>query len=112
MQPESRKLLLDMLDFANSIVEATQNRTLNDLKNDKLLRAGIYHWFTVIGEALTQLHQFDKDTGERISESPRIIGFRNQIVHGYAKIEDEITWRIIQTKLPVLKRELEQLLAE
>ena len=101
-----------MLDFAKSIAEAAQGKSLDDLKNDKLLRAGIYYWFTVIGEALTQLRQFDEATVERISESPKIIGFRNQVVHGYAKIEDEITWRIVQTKLPILQRELEQLLAE
>jgi len=49
---------------------------------------------------------------KRISEYARIIGFRSQVVHGYAKIDDEITWRIFQDKLPVLLKELTQLLAE
>jgi uncharacterized protein with HEPN domain len=48
----------------------------------------------------------------KISEHWRIVGFRTQIIHGYAKIDDEITWRIIQDKLPILRRELVGLLAE
>jgi uncharacterized protein with HEPN domain len=77
-----------------------------------LLRAGIYYEFVVVGEALSQLRELDEATAERISEHWRIVGFRNQIIHGYAKIDDEITWRIIRDKLPVLRRELEELLAE
>jgi uncharacterized protein with HEPN domain len=66
----------------------------------------------IIGEALTQLRSFDPQTAQRISDFSRIIGFRNQVVHGYAKVDDEITWRIISGNLPVLKRELEELLKE
>jgi uncharacterized protein with HEPN domain len=47
-----------------------------------------------------------------ISEHSRIIAFRNQIIHGYARIDDEITWRIIQDKLPILLEELKGLLAK
>ena len=65
-----------------------------------------------MGEALAQLRQQDEATALRISEFARIIGFRNQVVHGYGKIDDEITWRILQAKLPVLRRELELLQAE
>lgn len=48
----------------------------------------------------------------RISEAGRIIGFRNQVIHGYSKIDDEITWRIIEQKLSVLRTEVDQLLQE
>ena len=42
----------------------------------------------------------------------KIIGLRNQLIHGYGAIDDHITWNIIAQKLPVLHRELDQLLAE
>jgi uncharacterized protein with HEPN domain len=77
-----------------------------------LLRSAIYFKFVIIGEALAQLAKQDPAAAGRISEVPRIIGFRNQIIHGYAKIDDEITWRIIETKVPILIEELEQLLSE
>lgn len=101
-----------MSDAAEAIIAFSRGKNLSDLQSDPLLRSGIYFQFIVIGEALTQLRTSDAATVERISEYRRIIGFRNQIVHGYAKVDDEITWRIVQDKLPILRSELEQLLAE
>lgn len=112
MQPESRKLLADMREATDAISAFAANKCLADLANDALLRSGIYFQFIIIGEALSQLRTSDESTVERISEHWRIIGFRNQIVHGYSKIDDEITWRIVQDKLPVLRAELERLLKE
>ena len=110
MRPEIRKLLTDMREAAEAILQFVSGKSLDDLAKDKLLRSGIYYQFMIIGEALAQLRQADPPTAERISESSRIIGFRNQVIHGYAKIDDEITWRIIQDKLPILICELDELL--
>jgi uncharacterized protein with HEPN domain len=112
MRPESRKLLTDMWEAAGSIAEFAEGKLLADFMRDKLLRAAIYYEFVIVGEALAQLRESDEASTERISEHWRIVGFRNQIIHGYAKIDDEITWRIIQTKLPILLGEIEQLLKE
>jgi uncharacterized protein with HEPN domain len=109
MLPDSQKLLSDMLVAGRAIMEFTCGKTVSDLATDRLLRAGIYYEFVVIGEALARLRQSDVHTAERISEHARIIAFRNQIIHGYAIVDDEITWRIIETKLPVLIGELEQM---
>ena len=110
MQPESRKLLKDMVDAGTSIVHFVKDKSLHDLKGNDLLRAAIYYKFVVIGEALSRLRAQDEPTTQRITENSRIIGFRNQIIHGYGTIDDEITWRIIEQKLPVLLDELKQLL--
>ena len=111
MQPETRKLLLDMLQAATSIEEFASGRTLSDLEHDKLFRSGVSYQFVIIGEAISKLRQVDQVTFDAISESPRIVAFRNQIIHGYGAIKDNITWQIIQDKLPVLKQELVDLLA-
>ena len=71
----------------------------------------MYYQFVIIGEALSQLRKIDEPTFNRISEAPRIIGFRNQIIHGYQVIRDAVTWQIIQDKLPILCAELATLLA-
>jgi len=112
MPPESRKWLGEMLEAANLISEFVAGRTLADLQANKLLRSGIYYQFVIMGEALARLREFDEPTAEKISEHWRIIGFRNQIIHGYAKIDDEITWRIVEIKLPILQAELKRLLEE
>jgi len=48
----------------------------------------------------------------RITGYQKIVGFRNVLIHGYAAINDSITWRIVRKHLPVLVRELDGLLAE
>lgn len=110
MRPESRMLLQDMLDAAQAIEQFVSQKHLADFKSDELLRSGIYYKFAIIGEALSKLSKQDEALSDQIDEAPRIVGFRNQIIHGYALIDDEITWRIVRQKLPVLLRQLRTLL--
>ncbi len=112
MQPESRKLLSDMLVAAKAVAEFAEGRNFAEIGEDKLLRSGLYYQFIIIGEALSQLRIVDRQTYDRISESSRIVGFRNQVVHGYSVVRDDVTWQIIQEKVPVLHTELTSLLAE
>jgi uncharacterized protein with HEPN domain len=41
-----------------------------------------------------------------------VIAFRNQIVHGYATVRDDMVWEIIQSYLPRLYDEVVKLLEE
>lgn len=47
---------------------------------------------------------------QRVSEHRRIIAFRNILIHGYAEVDDRLVWDIIESKLPLLRRETEALL--
>ena len=100
-----------MLEAARSVRDFTADRTMEDLKTDKLLKSGVYWQFTVLGEALSQLRRVDQSVLDLISEWNRIIGFRNQIIHGYSVIDDEITWRVVRDKLSILLSELEAIFA-
>lgn len=95
-----------MLDAAEAVKEFSSGHTFQDFRSDKLLKSGIYWQFVVIGEALSQLRRIDASVLDSIAEWNRIVGFRNQVIHGYSVIDDEISWRIVQDKLPVLLREL------
>lgn len=66
--------------------------------------------FVVIGEAINQLHKLEPAVAEKISEWPRIIAFRNQLIHGYGVIKNEITWDIVEHKLGVLRAEVREML--
>ena len=112
MQPEVRKLLFDMLHAVLGVDMFVAGRTMEDFKADLMLRLAVERQFEIIGEALGRLVKTDETTAQRISEHRRIIGFRNVLIHGYDDIDDEITWRIVQDKLPVLRKELQTLLAE
>jgi uncharacterized protein with HEPN domain len=77
-----------------------------------MLRSAVERKFGIIGDALSQLHRFFPQYSTRISRPEQIIAFRNQIIHGYATVRDDIVWEIIQTYLPRLHQEATQLLNE
>jgi uncharacterized protein with HEPN domain len=75
-----------------------------------MLRAAVEREFEIIGEALAQLAKLDASIAARITDHRRIISFRNLLIHGYADVDDRLVWDIVETKLPVLTREVDALL--
>lgn len=106
---QAMKWLIDAQQAARSIIAFAKTRRVDDLADDDLFRSAIYWKFMIVGEALSRLRSLDETKLARVHEAHRIIGFRNQIVHGYSRIDDEITWRIIEQKLPVLLDDLRRL---
>jgi uncharacterized protein with HEPN domain len=76
------------------------------------LQAGVERQFEIVGEALSQLAKVDSALAKRISDYQKIISFRNILIHGYADVDDELVWDIVETSLPILRREIAQIIAE
>jgi uncharacterized protein with HEPN domain len=112
MQPESRKHLFDIREAASRISRYAAGRSLEDYLTDDYLRSAVERQFEIIGEAMGRLLRTDRPTAERITEYPRIVSFRNQLIHGYDVIDDAIVWRIVEQKLPILVSEIRAMLAE
>jgi uncharacterized protein YutE (UPF0331/DUF86 family) len=53
-----------------------------------------------------------EDPAFPIENAKRIIGLRNQIIHGYDSISDENIWGIITVYLPKLKSEIDTMIKE
>jgi uncharacterized protein with HEPN domain len=75
-----------------------------------MLRSAVERQLEIIGEALSRAVAVDPRLRDRITETPRIIAFRNRLIHGYASVSDEVVWGIVQGKRPVLCREVHDLL--
>lgn len=45
-----------------------------------------------------------------IENARNIIGTRNRIIHSYDNISDEVIWTIVSRELPILKKQIDQLL--
>lgn len=69
---------------------------------DVQMHSAVERQFTIIGEALSQLRKFAPERLMTIHEAPRIIGFRNVLIHGYAEVDHSEVWSFILQKLPVL----------
>lgn len=112
MRLELKKYLYDVQQAAARISEFTLGKRLEDYQSNAMLRAAVERQFEIIGEALARLARLDENLVARISEHRRIVAFRNILIHGYADVDDRLVWDVVQTKLPVLRREVEKLLAE
>ena len=107
---ETKKYLFDIAEACDLIAQFSAGKTFADYQNDPLLRSAVERQFEIVGEALSQAVQHDAKVAELISNSSRIISFRNRLIHGYATISDNVVWGVLETNLPLLTREVKALL--
>ncbi len=110
MNVTTKKLLLDVREAVESILQHTSHHTLADYSADRFFRRAVEREFEIIGEALNRLEKIDPSTASKISELRRIIDFRNRIIHGYDTIDDKVVWGVVEKYLPTLKTEVDNLL--
>ena len=87
-----------------------KNKSFMTYIRDVVLRRAIERNLEIIGEAMNRI--IKEDPGFKIEFARKIIGLRNQIIHGYDSISDENIWGVVMNHLPKLKIEIEQLLNE
>jgi uncharacterized protein with HEPN domain len=75
-------------------------------------RSAVERQFEIIGEALAQLLRLDPSLRSRISDSGRIVAFRNRLIHGYSSVADDVVWGILEANLPSLREEVATLMKE
>lgn len=73
-----------------------------------MLRRAIERNLEIIGEAINRI--LKEDPAFPIENAKRIIGLRNQIIHGYDSVSDENIWGIITVYLPKLKSEVDTMI--
>jgi uncharacterized protein with HEPN domain len=112
MRLETLKWLEDIRDAAEAIQEFTAGKPVGDYAADRLLRSAVERQFEITGEALAGLRREDPATAARISQSDRIVAFRNHLIHRYWNVKAEIVWGIIEVDIPILVREVRALLDE
>ena len=110
MRPETPKFLYDILEACELLEKFTCNKFYEDYLNDAFFRSAVERQFIIIGEALFQALKIDPTLSRTISESRRIVNFRNIMVHGYSTIEHATVWGIIQHDLSTLRKEVNALL--
>jgi len=112
MPHDPRKLLQDILSRAEGIQQFTAGKDLTAYRAHDMLRLAVERQFEIIGEAISRLLKADAALAARLTDYRRIIDFRNAITHGYDMVDDQIVWDAVTAKLPILKQEVEALLAQ
>ncbi len=106
MNEKVLKCLFDIKQAADEIDSffTTRSKRFDDYSADILLKRAIERNLEIIGEAMSRI--LKEEPLYPIENAKRIIGLRNQIIHGYDSVSDENIWGIVINHLPKLKIEI------
>lgn len=103
MRRDPRAFLWDVREAAEHIETYTADLTYEKFASDALVRSAVERQFEIIGEALNQLSKVAPQLANEIPDLPRIVAFRNILIHGYATLDYQMVWRVIHESLPTLR---------
>lgn len=112
MPPDAHAYIWDARRAAALIEGFTSGREWKEYVGDPMLRSAVERQFEIIGEALNRLTKTDPETAGKIADLPRIVSFRNVLIHGYATVDDAIVWEVATQRLHDLIQTLDGLLPE
>lgn len=110
LPPDPRKYLWDAASAAAQARDFAEGCSFEDYLSNAMLRAAVERQFEIIGEALNRLTKADPELASAIPDLPRIVAFRNILIHGYAMVDDALVWQVLQERLPELQRVMRGLL--
>lgn len=112
MPPKLPKYLFDIQQACESVTQFVSGKSFAQYIMDPMLKAAVERKFEIIGEAVGQIAKLDPTIARRITAAKRIVAFRNLLIHNYWDVADDLVWGIVDKHLPVLQREVNQLLRE
>ncbi len=112
MPRDPRAFLWDVQEPARQIQAFIADMDASAYAANAMAQAAVERKFEIVGEALDHLDKLDASLAGRISDLPKIVAFRNQLIHGYASVNVSTVWTVVQTALPALLTETSALLAE
>lgn len=102
--------LSDIVDACDSVAATLGGVDLDAYLANRTVRSAVEREFTIIGEAVNAIRRLDPEVADRISSARKIVGFRNQLVHDYPAIKDDIVWAIAERDAPFLRDECRRLI--
>ena len=109
-KPDKDRLrLLDMRDAAEKALRFSAGRTRSDIEDDEMLQSALVREVMVVGEAARHVSEETRALASDIDWGA-IVGMRNNLVHAYWKINQDVLWDVITNRLPPLITELNRLI--
>jgi uncharacterized protein with HEPN domain len=110
MPLEANVYLYDIYEAINRIATITDRKTFETYANDETIVWAVERGLSIIGEAVSQLTKSHPDI--MLTSAKEIVGFRNILIHNYARVSQAVVWKILQENLPILKVKVENLLKQ
>lgn len=111
-RPDPRSFLFDVQRACELITEFTTGMTLPEYAADLKTRSAVERQLEIVGEAISQMLKLFPEMQEELPQAPRIISFRNHLIHGYASVSNQVVWGILQSHVPELAVNVRELLAK
>jgi len=101
--------LKDIYESINSIEIFTKNMTLERFKKDDKTSSAVMRKFEIIGEAAKKIPE---NIQKKYNKVPwkTLSAFRDKLIHFYFGINYKIVWNTIKYNLPILKRQIKEIL--
>lgn len=112
MQRDPRAWLWDVREAARAIEIFVSGLDGSGYARSELVHSAVERKFEMIGEALNQLSKADVSLAAKVPHVPQIVAFRNQLIHGYALVDHDTVWGVIQQSLPELRQAVDALLQD
>ena len=103
---EPRILVEDMRSAARQALDYMQGLEYETFAADRMRVDAILHNLQILGEAAARLPAADKARYPMI-EWPKVIGFRNVVVHEYFGVDLRLVWKILTGNLPEFLERIE-----
>ncbi len=97
--------LSDIIGSINKIEQYTKNMSFQDFLQNDLVQDGVVRNLEIIGEAVKKIPDHIKRQKPDV-EWKKIAGLRDILIHDYFGVDVVIVWDIIETKIPVLKKNI------
>lgn len=103
--------LEDIKRAVSEINEFTSSsKNFSDFSKDLKTQKAIERELEIIGEAMNRILKVCPNV--QITSAKQIVATRNRIIHGYDTVSCDIIWLIITKHLPILSREIEEIIQE
>lgn len=111
MDESVRKSLVDILNSISNIELFCESRPreYKAFVEDRCFRSAVQWEIAIIGEAMNRALKVWPQLP--VTSARRIVDTRNLLIHGYDSLRPDIVWAIVINHLPLLKEEVNKLLA-
>ncbi len=105
MRKNVKIFLEHILDAINLIEKYINDKKKSDFLESKQLQDSVIRRIEIIGEVIKNIPDDFKSTHENIPWK-EITGMRDILIHQYFGVDLELTWEVIKTDLPKLKKQI------
>jgi uncharacterized protein with HEPN domain len=112
MDDRTRFRMLDVIDAIDQTHSLLEDKTFDDLLNDRVLRAAFERFIEILSEASRHIPDALKAEASSV-EWPKVAAIGNHLRHAYHRVDAEVLWNIYATgELAVLREAVSRFLAK